>query len=361
MSPSQNVFAGPGSNSAIDLFGVGLQRTLVLVDGRRIPGLPTETAGIDQGDLNALPLGAVERVEVLTSTAGGIHGPSAIGGVVNVVLRRDYRGADLTVVSGLSDRGDAGRLRFEGRIGFTPDGGRTDVMLFASYATAQPLRAGDRDYALRALRRETANNPATFVLWSQPAGGVIVRSATGTPLRLDPALGGATLSSSYTFLPFDFTGGAEARAAALVANSGRLPTDPPPGQAGDRMSLASTPRVGSVLVNVRHRASDRFEIFVDGLYFNNRGRADTPNAAVQGLAVGAAPTNPFTDPVFFTFPTPDLFTERESTVEVRRFSGGVIAALPHRWQASADYTFGRTTVETSLYSRRPASALNRTW
>ncbi len=337
--------------------GVGTQRTLVLIDGRRVPGLPTEAAGFDQGDFNAIPLGAVERVETLTSTAGGIHGPSAVGGVVNVVLRRDYRGADLTVVSGLSDRGDAGRVRFEGRIGFSPDEGRTDVMLFASYATAQSFHASDRDYARRALRRQTANSPATFLAWSVAADAVIVRSTTGAPLRLDPALGGATLSSSYTFLPIDFTGSPETRVAALLANSGKLPTNPPPGRAGERMSLAATPEVGSVLLNVRHKLSDRFELFADGLYFSNRGRAFTPNATTQGFTPANAPTNPFTDFVLFSFPTPDLFTERDASIKVRRFSGGLIASLPRSWQASADYTIGRTILHTDFYSRRPGSGV----
>jgi iron complex outermembrane receptor protein len=109
VSPYQNVRSGAANNSSLDLRGVGSQRTLVLIDGRRLPALPTTAFGFSQADLNAIPLGMIERIETLTATAGGIHGPSALGGVVNVVLKRDYRGAELAVDSGLSSRGDAGR------------------------------------------------------------------------------------------------------------------------------------------------------------------------------------------------------------------------------------------------------------
>ena len=85
-SPGQMVNGAGAPNSAIDLRGVGLQRTLVLVDGRRLPSLPTQMTGLEQSDINAIPLGAIERIETLTATAGGIHGPTAIGGVAWVFI-----------------------------------------------------------------------------------------------------------------------------------------------------------------------------------------------------------------------------------------------------------------------------------
>lgn len=345
-TPTQTVSAGPYTNSAINLRGAGSRRTLVLVDGRRIPGMPTTNGGLDQGDINALALGSVERIETLTATAGGIHGFSAIGGAVNVVLRRDYRGSDLAVASGVADRGDAGRVRLEGRIGFTPDDGRTNVMLAASWSAAQPFEVADRDYAARALALQTANNPEGFLEWSIPVDAVIVRSFSGEPLRLDPSLGGAELGSRYTYLPADFTGGSEALAGALAANAGQLPVAPPRGRAGRNTSLMSRPEAGSLLVNVRRRISDGVELFADGIYLTNRGHAYRPGAAL-GTAVHAdAVSNPFAQAVVFTFPIEAAFTEARAKVEVERFTVGVIARLPAQWQASADYMFGQTTLST---------------
>ncbi len=62
------MFAG-GTRSRIDLRGVGAQRTLVLIDGRRLPSLP-DASTFDQGDLNGVPLGAIERIETLHLDGG---------------------------------------------------------------------------------------------------------------------------------------------------------------------------------------------------------------------------------------------------------------------------------------------------
>jgi len=346
ISPSQSVNNTGAPNSAIDLRGVGLQRTLVLVDGRRLPSLPTRVAGLEQSDVNAIPLGAIDRIETLTATAGGIHGPTAIGGVVNLVLKRDYRGADLTVVSGISSRGDAGRGRIEARIGFTPDQGRTDVMLAASYSTAQRLKVGQRDYARRSLEWQARSNPAAFLVQPRPVNAILVRSSLGEPLRLDAAYGGTVLGSSYSFLPLNFQGTDQEKAAALVANAGRLPIDPAPGMAGADTSLVSTPKTYSVLFNARHRISDRIEAFVDGLDLHDEARAYALKArSFSSVSHANAAGNLFANSVYFSFPMEGLVEEKTTNIDVRRLTGGLIATLPRRWQASADYTVGRTLLD----------------
>ncbi len=346
VSPSQDVTFTAATNSAIDLRGVGLQKTLVLVDGRRLPSLPSRTAGLAQSDINAIPMGVIERIETLTATAGGIHGPTAVGGVVNVVLKRDYRGADLTVVSGLSSRGDASRGRIEARIGFTPDHGRTDVMLAASYSAAQRLTVGQRDYARRSLEWQATNSPAAFLLQQRPVNAITVRSAQGEPLQLDTAYGGAVLNSSYSFLPLDFQGTAQEKAAVLIANAGRLPTEPAVGMAGDDTSLISAPETYSILFNARRRIGDRIEVFIDGLELHDEGRATTPRApGFRSVSHANAAGNVFANSVYFYFPLPGLADRKSVTIDVRRLTGGLIASLPGRWQASADYTVGRSLLD----------------
>jgi iron complex outermembrane recepter protein len=75
--------------SDIDLRGLGSNRTLVLVDGRRIAKAPF--SGQSQ-DLNSVPLAAVERIEILSDGASAIYGSDAIGGVVNIITRKNYNG-----------------------------------------------------------------------------------------------------------------------------------------------------------------------------------------------------------------------------------------------------------------------------
>ena len=86
------------SLATIDLRGVGSGRTLVLIDGRRAPTNPM-AAGAG-ADLNSIPLAAVERIEILSDGASAVYGSDAIGGVVNVVLRKDFNGVEMRYGTG---------------------------------------------------------------------------------------------------------------------------------------------------------------------------------------------------------------------------------------------------------------------
>ncbi|WP_368561726.1 TonB-dependent receptor plug domain-containing protein [Pseudoxanthomonas sp. UTMC 1351] len=83
-----------GSQATINLRGLGSEYTLVLLDGRRM----TTSAALDGGaaNINLIPTAAVERIEILREGAGAIYGSDAIGGVVNVILRKDYEGLTLS-------------------------------------------------------------------------------------------------------------------------------------------------------------------------------------------------------------------------------------------------------------------------
>ena len=87
---SGNSFLG---QATIDLHGIGSTRSLVLLDGRRSPRSPV-TAN-QANDLNIIPLAAVDRIEILTDSASAIYGSDAIGGVINVILRKDYDGMEV--------------------------------------------------------------------------------------------------------------------------------------------------------------------------------------------------------------------------------------------------------------------------
>lgn len=82
------------SLATVSLRGIGSDRTLVLVNGRRMPKSPLTG---QSNDLNMIPMGAIERIEILSDGASAIYGSDAIGGVVNVILRDDYEGAEIMV------------------------------------------------------------------------------------------------------------------------------------------------------------------------------------------------------------------------------------------------------------------------
>ena len=102
-----NGFA-PGGGS-LNLRGLGFNSTLVLVNGRRLPTYPfAQQLGTPQGfnDINNIPLAAVDRVEILKDGASAVYGADAVAGVVNVILRQDYKGAEVTAGYGESSRSD---------------------------------------------------------------------------------------------------------------------------------------------------------------------------------------------------------------------------------------------------------------
>ena len=118
------------SVATISLRGIGSARSLVLIDGRRIPKAPT--SGQAQ-DLNAIPLGAIERIEILTDGASAIYGSDAIGGVVNVITRTDYTGAEIMLGAQEVSIAENGGEREEGSVLFGAANDRSSVIAGISW------------------------------------------------------------------------------------------------------------------------------------------------------------------------------------------------------------------------------------
>lgn len=81
--------------SNVNMRGLGASRTLVLLNGRRMPASPVMGGQIQ--NLNSVPFAAVERIEILSDGASAMYGSDAIGGVINIILREGFEGAELTV------------------------------------------------------------------------------------------------------------------------------------------------------------------------------------------------------------------------------------------------------------------------
>ncbi|HEV2620596.1 MAG TPA: TonB-dependent receptor [Frateuria sp.] len=103
--------AGDGA-SRVSLRGLGINRTLVLVNGQRM----------SNPDINLIPPDMIERVDVLAEGASTVYGSDAIGGVVNFILRKNYKGAQFSLNDGISSHGDAKRRGFNLTAGTTGEG-----------------------------------------------------------------------------------------------------------------------------------------------------------------------------------------------------------------------------------------------
>ena len=148
--------AGTGAN-ALNLRGLGAQRTLTLVNGRRhVAGFE----GSQAVDVGSIPVALIDRVEVLTGGASAVYGSDAVTGVVNFVLKRDFEGIDLDIGGGVSDEGDAERFVFRGVAGKNFLDDRLNVTLALDVVEDTDLRFGDRDWAANNRRFRDLPNPA---------------------------------------------------------------------------------------------------------------------------------------------------------------------------------------------------------
>lgn len=109
--------------ASVDLKGLGSGRTLVLIDGRRAPKAPMVGSA---SDMNSIPLGAIERIEILTDGASAIYGSDAIGGVVNIITRKDFEG--FQIMAGFTNPSNDGGERREASLLFGTSGKNGRVM-----------------------------------------------------------------------------------------------------------------------------------------------------------------------------------------------------------------------------------------
>ena len=136
---------GPNNGaSGASLRGLGSEYTLVLLNGRRVA---THALNGSSVDLNSIPLAAIDRVEILKDGASAIYGTDAIGGVINFILKRDYKGFEATAFGDVTEHGDGNIFRASLLGGFgdlATD--RFNVMTSLTYDTNDRLRGKQRDF-----------------------------------------------------------------------------------------------------------------------------------------------------------------------------------------------------------------------
>lgn len=132
-------------NSSANLRGLGAQNTLVLLNGRRISNHGLKGATVDLG---AIPLGAIDRIEILRDGASAIYGTDAIGGVMNFILRRDYNGLEATAGTDITEEGGGNIHKASAVWGMgSLDKDRYNVMVALSASKNEILLPTDRDFA----------------------------------------------------------------------------------------------------------------------------------------------------------------------------------------------------------------------
>mgnify|MGYP001143037643 CR=1 FL=1 len=188
-----------GYGTSLNLRGLGSDATLVLVNGHRLAG--SGSFG-DFTDISGIPTAAVARVEILLDGASAIYGADAVGGVVNIILRQDYDGAETRAFAGVGTAGEPVQTQISQTLGRQWDGG--GVLLAYEYQTRAALAGADRAFTttadLRALggsdQRQTSAFPGNILGVDPATGGTAPRwgvppGQTGVGLRPEDLQAGA--------------------------------------------------------------------------------------------------------------------------------------------------------------------------
>ncbi|TQV86360.1 TonB-dependent receptor domain-containing protein [Aliikangiella coralliicola] len=129
-----------------NLRGLGVNRTLVLVNGRRhVPGSSTSSAV----DLAMIPATLIERIEIITGGASAIYGADAVTGVINIILKSDFEGTLLDVSAGTTAESDGDSQNLAITWGSNFSDGKGNITLHATYSDDEEIPMSARDYANR--------------------------------------------------------------------------------------------------------------------------------------------------------------------------------------------------------------------
>jgi len=335
------------SAAAVNLQGLGVNSTLVLIDSHRQTPFPFPSGGFQAFvDLNSIPLAAVDRIEILKDGASALYGSDAIAGVVNVILKNEYQGADVTSYFGISQRGDDEVWHVQLTSGvthsFNENSNFSIVAAFDFYENS-PIDAEDRSYSSN--QNHTIRGPDLTDMRSAfaPAGSFVgvnsMNNYTVIPGSVGPFLNPTTdfivngLSNSYNTVP----------------GSQLLPREQ---------------RVGGY-VKASYQVN-RYVQFYDE-FLLQRNREDVSNSAVpvsptDNITVPANnPFNPFGEPLqwsggrLFNFGFGHLVTEIDT---VRNIVGVNLINLPNNWFVNASFLYAESDGEIKGYGSPLKSALN---
>lgn len=325
--------------------GIGVDTTLVLINGRRV--VPTSNSLAQNAfDLNSVPLAAVERIEVLSDSASAIYGADAIGGVINVVLKKEIPQPVIDVQYG-GAQGGADMRRASLSAGYSTD--RLRSSLIVDYY--------ERDFLLGAERDRWSNQDFTRY------GGTDFRSAAGAPGTVHSLTGGNLpgLSSPVAMVPHGSTGiGLTPQDFAATAGM-RNPT--------------STLSAFSVVPEVHQRSVAWFSeyelrsdltAFAELLYTNRETIFQDELDSVQSALVPANnPFNPFHAPVLVDFLLPGIGPRLfVNELELARGTAGLRGLLGSTWQwevtASASSETNDNDGTNQVSAARLAAALSAT-
>ncbi len=357
--------------STVGLRGFSSAQTVVLINGRALPrsGLFSDSGA----DISRVPIAAIERVEILPYAGSAIYGAGALGGAINIILRKEFAGRDLTTYLGTSTEGAATEYRFTYLEGRAFNDGRTNLTFTLSYQHRDALRMNERGYLDAALARygpastatdtqgvplfeqlilpAFAGSPATILVGNPPGSALNDLGIPGAPgVRYALVPPGTSPAASLGLTPASFT--ATAGQAALSPRYGR--------------SILYEPiDAYSFNAQLEHEiVPKKLSAYGEFTFGYNRKKFDMPQ--LLSISLGADdPLNPFRNdpvsgfvgrPVTVLLDTPDLpdpsviYEDGSARAVV-----GLKGELSDRWEWSADAAIDY--VHSTVDSNNPPDAM----
>jgi len=298
-TPFPSPTACPGC-ATLNLRNLGTNRSLVLVDGRRVQPVNGNLVV----DLNTIPAAAIGSVEVITGGAAAVYGADAISGVVNLILKKNFQGAQLDAQYGITQHGDGEEYQFSALLGTNFAEGRGNIMFGANYANRGDILSRDRSWV-----RAGWNDPGTS------SGGIVPGSSglsafncgnpcTATQFALTGGTNYAIDQNGNVFDPSDPLNPAHPYTGPLGGNSGFKLS--PTGELNyfnkDDSYLSLPLKRWSTFASVNYNLTDSVSMFVDSRFAETFTRAHGANVGLFNIWAMQVPYNAdFDDPASADF------------------------------------------------------------
>lgn len=279
-----------GTDTAANLRGLGERATLNLLDGKRGGG----------GNLNsALPQIAIERIDILKDGASATYGTDAVAGVVNIIPRDDFSGAEVSVFYQEDGEGDMDEELYEFILGSDTDNGH--FVLAGSYSTRSTLEQTERPEFLReGFEMSATGNPGTWLVPVRDATGAIVDTAVqrdpGCGVATDIGPGGTDVGRKGNFLTGDPRSATE---YALGLPAGVTGSNNCSFHFGETWNYINpqekTSGYASFQYDFNDNVSNEFDFVFSRLTTDSRGSPQNPGGRTEEFPVvlGEHPGNPF--------------------------------------------------------------------
>jgi iron complex outermembrane receptor protein len=366
-------FNARGGQANLNLRALGAQRTMVLVDGRRLQ--PANADG--SADLNIIPPALIENVEIITGGASATYGSDAVAGVVNLKLKRRFEGAELDAQYGVSDKGDARTKDLALTIGGALADDRGSAVVSLGYSERDPLLFTARAYlAKQALSTNLPNGQTLTDATNLPSQAAV----DAIFARYGAAAGAVSRSATLGFN----TDGTLFRAANTIGYKG--PTTgiyAPYGGSlyGDTgyFNFAQVPlKRYSVYAKSDYDLTPNQRVFAEALYttYDATTQGPPPNSSSTTnvltvpvtnpfvptdlralLASRPSPTAPFTIQKRFDVLGPRIERDHYDVFQVTVGGDGRLPVKDWTWNAYG--SFGRTTYRATEVNYPSTSAVQR--